>query len=79
MPAGGILSMRAQYGIAMTGTIPMPSETTHTSVNARAFASDRPAWRRSRQIPLNIPLFNHENFVLQSNVSLRALPDIAKL
>jgi hypothetical protein len=38
-PAGGVLSTRAQYGIAMTGTIPMPSETTHTNVNARAFAA----------------------------------------
>jgi hypothetical protein len=25
------------------GAIPMPSETTHTNVNARAFASDREA------------------------------------
>ena len=42
-PAGGIRSTRAQYGIAMTGAMPMPSDTTHTNVNARAFASDRPA------------------------------------
>ena len=34
---------RAQYGIAMIGTMPIPSDTTHTNVNARAFASDRPA------------------------------------
>jgi hypothetical protein len=42
-PTGGIFNTRAQYGMAMTGTMPIPSDTTHTSVNARAFASDRPA------------------------------------
>src|SRR4051812_6759201 len=39
----------------MTGTMPMPSDTTHTNVNARAFVSDRPAWTRSRHTPVNIP------------------------
>ena len=33
----------------MTGAMPIPSDTTHTNVNARAFASDRPACTRSRQ------------------------------
>src|SRR6266540_6504782 len=42
-PKGGIRKMRAQYGIAMTSAMPMPSETTQTNVNARALASDRPA------------------------------------
>jgi hypothetical protein len=31
------------YGTAITGTMPMPNDTTHTNVNARAFVSDRPA------------------------------------
>ena len=52
-PGGGVVKMRAPYGIAMTGAMPMPSDTTHTNVNARAFASDRPAITRSRQISVN--------------------------
>src|SRR6185503_20617471 len=39
----------------MTGAMPIPSDTTHTKVNARAFASDRPAYTRSRQISVNMP------------------------
>ena len=35
--------MRERYGTTMIGIMPMPSETTQTSVKARAFASDRPA------------------------------------
>ena len=38
----------------MTGAMPIPSDTTQTNVNARAFASDRLAYTRSRQMPLNI-------------------------
>ena len=53
-PVGGSRKTRAQYGIAMTSAMPMPRDTTHTSVKARAFASDRTANVRSRQIPLNI-------------------------
>ena len=63
-PAGGILQYARQYGIAMTGTMPIPSDTTHTNVNARAFASDRPAYTRSRQMPLNISGFNHRELCL---------------
>ena len=36
-------STRERYGIAMTGAIPMPNDTTQTRVKARAFASARPA------------------------------------
>ena len=42
-PAGGIVAIREKYGIAMTGVMPIPSDTTHTNVKARAFASERPA------------------------------------
>ena len=38
----------------MTGAIPIPSDTTHTNVNARAFVSDRPAYIRSRQRLVNM-------------------------
>ena len=40
--------------LLIAGAMPMPRDTTHTNVNARALASDRPAYARSRQIPLNI-------------------------
>jgi hypothetical protein len=53
-PEGGIFESRAAYGIAMTGAMPIPSDTTHTNVNARAFARERPAYTRSRQIPVSI-------------------------
>ena len=42
-PGGGMLGIREMYGTAMTGAIPIPSDTIHTSVNARAFASERVA------------------------------------
>jgi hypothetical protein len=42
-PGGGILNIRAPYGIAMTDAMPIPSDKTHTNVKPRAFASDRPA------------------------------------
>ena len=42
-PRGGVRGTRATYGTAMTGAIPIPSETTHTKVNARAFDSERTA------------------------------------
>jgi hypothetical protein len=42
-PGGGIRGIRAPYGTAMTGTIPIPSDTMHTNVNARALASERAA------------------------------------
>jgi hypothetical protein len=54
MPGGGVRGTRITYGIAMTGAIPIPSDTIHTSVNARAFASERAACTRSLQILLNI-------------------------
>jgi hypothetical protein len=42
-PGGGMLGIREMYGTAMTGTIPIPSDTIHTKLNARAFASERAA------------------------------------
>ena len=42
-PGGGMRNIRAPYGIAMTGTIPIPSETMHTNVNAGAFTRQRAA------------------------------------
>jgi hypothetical protein len=38
-----MLGIRERYGTAITGAIPIPSDTIHTDVNARAFASDRAA------------------------------------
>jgi hypothetical protein len=38
----------------MTGTIPIPSDTTHTTVKARLFARDPAAYRKSRQMLSNI-------------------------
>jgi hypothetical protein len=42
-PGGCIVSIREKYGIAMTGAMPIPNDTTHTKVKARAFASERAA------------------------------------
>src|SRR5262245_33145733 len=53
-PAGGVRGIRAMYGTAMTGTIPIPRDTIHTNVNARAFESERAAYTRSLQRPLSI-------------------------
>jgi hypothetical protein len=38
----------------MTGVMPIPSVNTHTNVKTRAFASDRPAETKSRQISVNM-------------------------
>ncbi len=35
---GGVVNIREPYWIAMTGAMPMPSDRTHTKVNARVFA-----------------------------------------
>src|SRR5262249_26267769 len=53
-PAGGIRGIRATYGTEMTGAIPIPSDTIHTNVNARAFASERVAQTKSFQAPLSM-------------------------
>jgi hypothetical protein len=53
-PGGVRVVRRVTYGIAMTGAIPMPRETTQTKVKARALARARAAWRRSRQRPAGI-------------------------
>jgi hypothetical protein len=42
--------------MAMTGAMPMPSDTTQTNVNPRACASDRPACARSCQMLMNMPV-----------------------
>ena len=36
------MKIRIQYGIAMTGAMPIPNDTTHTMVNARALAAMKP-------------------------------------
>jgi hypothetical protein len=38
-----MLGIREMYGTAITGAIPIPSDTIHTNVNALAFASEREA------------------------------------
>jgi hypothetical protein len=54
MPGGGILNIRMPAEIVMIGAIPIPSDTIQTNVNARAFASDWPAYNKSAHILLNM-------------------------
>ena len=43
MPRAGDVIMRVKVASATTAPMPMPSEMTQTSVNARSLASDRMA------------------------------------